>query len=665
MPHYDTDAIVQQWNNLINGDTVDASRIRPAILQSWKHCREKGVDAHCVLRSNGNVTLLLERSAELIAAAKPFMEMINEVIAGSGLRIDCIDHEGYFLCSCGDPTLVKESESNGFVTGCHVGLDTLGTNAAGLCLSLEKPVQVLGPEHYNVNLHNLNCSATPIHAPNSELVGVLNILSYATPQNRQTLGLTTSIAKAVENQLALNRSVNSLKISNAELNTIMEYLPQGVIALDGSGSVESCSKKGLEMLGVPVKSNRASRHAQIEKILKELDLPEDRKGRTGREYTIPLTRGKKSFLINSHPIENGERTLIMIEDSGRIMSLSAAQTNRTSYTFASITGKCPEIVKARELASMVASTDSSVLLVGESGTGKELFAQAIHAASNRSNNPFVAINCGAVPADIIESELFGYEPGAFTGAREAGKPGRLETASGGTLFLDEVEAMPLSFQVKLLRAFSARSMMRVGGVAEIPLDIRIISASKVDLLEEVNQGRFREDLYYRIATFPIRIPPLRTRGDDIRLLTEQFLNQLSAEYARERIVADQSFFKALDAYAWRGNVRELRNTLERALLMGLDQGCLSVAHLPEPIRTAWMTDTIKQRARVTMSRKSGTETSLVQIAVNAAIALVLEEEGGNISRSARRLGIARSTLYQKIEAHPDLQAVVKSNTMSN
>ena len=174
MPHYDTDAIVQQWNNLINGDTVDASRIRPAILQSWKHCREKGVDAHCVLRSNGNVTLLLERSAELIAAAKPFMEMINEVIAGSGLRIDCIDHEGYFLCSCGDPTLVKESESNGFVTGCHVGLDTLGTNAAGLCLSLEKPVQVLGPEHYNVNLHNLNCSATPIHAPNSELVGVLN-----------------------------------------------------------------------------------------------------------------------------------------------------------------------------------------------------------------------------------------------------------------------------------------------------------------------------------------------------------------------------------------------------------------------------------------------------------------------------------------------------------
>lgn len=302
-------------------------------------------------------------------------------------------------------------------------------------------------------------------------------------------------------------------------------------------------------------------------------------------------------------IGDGEKTLLLIEDSSRIMSLSAAQANRTSYTFADIIGECPEIKQAIQLASMVANTSSSVLLVGESGAGKELFAQAIHAASDRSRHPFVAINCGAIPADIIESELFGYEAGAFTGAREAGKAGRLEAASGGTLFLDEVEAMPLSFQVKLLRAFSSRSIVRVGGVTDIPIDIRIISASKVDLQSEINEGRFREDLYYRIATFPIDIPPLHKRGGDIRLLAKQFLGMLRSEYALTEIFVEDQFFEALEAHSWRGNVRELRNIIERAVLMSSGQENLGIEHLPELIRQGWMTSKLKNELRKWSVRK--------------------------------------------------------------
>ena len=652
--------IKKQWQKLIADEPVETGRVRPDILTSWKYCHARGIDPYGPVTRSQNVQELLERSHELVAAAKPFMDMINEIISGSGLRIDCIDHQGFFLCSCGDSKLLNESELNGMVTGCDVGLETLGTNAAGLSLHLRQPVQVFGPEHYNVHLHNLNCSATPIYAPGEKLVGALNILSYATPQNRQTLGLTTSIALAIENQLALTRTVKSLGSSNARLKSIMEYLPQGVISVNGAGEIEQYNTRALEMLSIPVKDNLKRRLNRIKDLLASLPWTEDGRLKPEPEYKLQVNSHKKNFLVDAIVAENDDGKLVLIEDSGRIMSLSAVQASRTSYTFDDITGQCEPIKQARKLASIVAATDSSVLLVGESGTGKELFAQAIHAASKRSRYPFVAINCGAIPADIIESELFGYEAGAFTGAREAGKPGRLETASGGTLFLDEVEAMPLSFQVKLLRAFSSRSIVRVGGVEEIPIDLRIVSASKVDLLEEINQRRFREDFYYRIATFPIQIPALHERGGDIRLLTCQFLRQVSAEYGIETCRADDSFFAALEAYRWRGNVRELRNSIERAVLMGGGEPMLTSKDLPEQMSDLLLTKTVQGEVEKQLRAGKERDGSILRIAEEAAISMILKEEQGNIARTSRRLGVARSTLYQKIRASHSLSCVVKS-----
>ena len=445
----------------------------------------------------------------------------------------------------------------------------------------------------------------------------------------------------------------------------MEYLPQGVISLNNSGKVDDYNQKVFEMFGIAPSTKSDIRTEKIKQIIDQLPSPADEVQLSDRECTITIGKRKKSFLINTRKIEDGEKTLLLIEDSSRIMSLSAVQSNRTSYTFDDIVGECPDIKKAIKLASMVANTNSSVLLVGESGTGKEFFAQAIHAASDRFRHPFVAINCGAIPADIIESELFGYEAGAFTGAREAGKAGRLEAASGGTLFLDEVEAMPLSFQVKLLRAFSSRSLVRVGGVNDIPIDIRIISASKVDLQGEINEGRFREDLYYRIATFPLDIPPLQRRGGDIRLLAKQFLGMLRSEYARTNISVDEPFFEALELHSWRGNVRELRNTIERAMLMSTGKENLAIEHLPESIQQAWMTKKLKKRAERRIRQEPDGGRPYLKIVEDTAIAMVLEEERGNITRSAKRLGIARSTLYQKIHASSHLASVLKSDTPLN
>jgi len=655
-----SEEIAEQWNGLISGDKVNVKIVRPEILSSWNYCYKKGIDPHGPVRKHKDVNYLLERSSELVSVAEPFMRMINGIISGSGLRIDCIDYDGYFLCSCGDSKLLRESEENGMVTGCDVGLDTLGTNAAGLCLHLQEPVQVFGPEHYNVHLHNLNCSATPIYAPGQKLVGALNILSYITPQNRQTLGLTSSIAMAIEKQLALARTVQTLKETNSQLKSVMEYLPQGVISLNSNGEIERYNRRVVEMLSIPVKDNSGRRTEKIQEVLSKLPRKEGRLHR--EELTLSVKDRKKSFMVDSITAEEGNGTLVLIEDSDRIMSLSAVRSGRTSYTFDDISGECELIVKAKKLAMMVAATDSSVLLIGESGTGKELFAQAIHSASNRSRNPFVAINCGAIPADIIESELFGYEPGAFTGAREGGKPGRLEAASGGTLFLDEIEAMPLSFQVKLLRAFSSKSIVRVGGVQEIPVDLRIISASKVDLLQEVNRGHFREDFYYRIAIFPIEIPPLNQRGEDIRLLTTRFLRQVSAEYGTEPQQGDKTFYDALMRYHWRGNVRELRNIIERAVLMGVGESSLAIEHLPASVCEDWLTASVTNEMNAQLEQSNDEEKSLLKIAEQAAIGMVLKEEKGNISRAARRLGVARSTLYQKIRINESLLTVLKSYT---
>ena len=236
--------------------------------------------------------------------------------------------------------------------------------------------------------------------------------------------------------------------------------------------------------------------------------------------------------------------------------------NNTIYTFENIVGECEKMKEVKSLARQVAGLDTPVLLWGESGTGKEVFAQAIHNESSRSSEPFIGINCGAIPRELIESELFGYDGGSFTGARKEGGIGKLEAANGGTLFLDEVESMPLDVQIKLLRVLSTFRVTRVGSNKEIPIDIRIISATKKDLYIESEQGRFREDLYYRINTITLRIPPLRNRDGDIRMLADYYISKVKDSIGITELTIPESFYEMLDRYEWKGNVRELRNIIE-------------------------------------------------------------------------------------------------------
>jgi len=281
----------------------------------------------------------------------------------------------------------------------------------------------------------------------------------------------------------------------------------------------------------------------------------------------------------------------------------------------------------------VAPTDASVLIIGESGTGKELAARAIHQRSARAHGPFVAINCGAIPDTLLESELFGHEKGAFTGAHMQRK-GRIETAQGGTLFLDEVGELPLPLQVKLLRFLQERTIERVGGRETIPVDVRVIAATNVDLQKAIAEGRFREDLYYRLAVLVLSLPPLRKRQGDIELLATTFLQRYVEEYKKKLSGFTQQALRALETYAWPGNIRELENRLKRAVIIA--EGAKVTA---KDLELALTSDKYEG-----MGLKEARETVERELVVQA-----IARNKGNLSRAAAELGVSRPTLYELME----------------
>lgn len=318
------------------------------------------------------------------------------------------------------------------------------------------------------------------------------------------------------------------------------------------------------------------------------------------------------------------------------------------YTFEHIVGRSGALAEAKRLALRAAQSQASILLLGESGTGKELFAHAIHDSSSRASSPFVRVNCAAIPPDLLESELFGHEEGAFSGARRGGKPGKLELAHRGTILLDEVADMPLAMQAKILRAVQEKEIERVGGVHTLRVDVRIIAATNADLEQRVAEGRFREDLYYRLNVIGIRLPPLRERPEDLPLLIEHGLARLSEEQGLPLRRLSPEVVDLFARYGWPGNVRELLNLLER-LVCTADGDEIGLGDLP-PGMALRLQAQGRPGGEVPAQRPataSGLEQS-VAAAEAAALRQALARAGGNKQKAAKLLGVHRSTLYDKL-----------------
>ncbi len=324
-------------------------------------------------------------------------------------------------------------------------------------------------------------------------------------------------------------------------------------------------------------------------------------------------------------------------------------------SLALLAGNSPSMREVVDVVKRVADTPSTVLITGESGTGKELVASALHESSSRRDKPFIKINCAAIPRELMEAELFGYEKGAFTGA-VASKPGRFELADGGSLFLDEIGEIPPEMQVKLLRALQESQFERVGGIKTLHVDVRLIAATNRDLTKEIAEGRFREDLFYRLNVVPIVLPPLRARSGDIPRLVEHFVTKYNERLGRQVVAVEDDALELLRAYPWPGNIRELENVIERTLLF-MDGDRIEARDIPEPVRHREGGDRPQADvAHLVGALEAGGSASMKDIVKHAAqelerdlIVRALEATAGNVTQAARRLKISRKSLQLKMK----------------
>ncbi len=371
-----------------------------------------------------------------------------------------------------------------------------------------------------------------------------------------------------------------------------------------------------------------------------------------QEIILQESIGKIRCLVTlKHiPDEDGAwmGSVVFLKELKQVQNLMRKVTGLSArYTFDNILGESDKIKETIKQARIMAKSMANLIITGESGTGKELFAQSIHNASATRGGPFLAINCAAIPHDLIESELFGYEPGTFTGASQNGKSGMLEMAAGGTLFLDEINAMSLHMQAKLLRVLEEMRFLRLGGKKYFHLEARVIAATNKDLQDEIKAVNFRADLYYRLGVLELYIPPLREWKSGVAFLTHAFIKEMSSKMGKEVTDISPEALAYLEDYTWPGNVRQLKNWVERAVNL-VDGPILTLAHFPKDERHKRLNRPAEIRPGVWATEQFGGSLSDME---KNAVEIALEECAGNISEAAKRLGIGRATLYRKLKAY--------------
>ncbi|MCX7786358.1 MAG: sigma 54-interacting transcriptional regulator [Spirochaetes bacterium] len=436
--------------------------------------------------------------------------------------------------------------------------------------------------------------------------------------------------------------------------TILDSISDGIILLDRDGYVLDINAAGASILGIDRDSSRfrhVSELVDFRPVI--LDVLESEQGYIEREFILHSpSRGRLHFIKSAIVIRNEEGDMIGVIDTFRrvdsVHSMIARFTGaKAKFSFHDIIGKDPLFMEAVQLSRLAAGSSANVLLEGESGTGKEIFAHAIHKESSRGNGPFIIVNCASLPISLIESELFGYESGSFTGARKEGFAGKFEQANGGTLFLDEIGEMPLDIQAKLLRVIQDKTFTRIGGSKEITVDLRIIAATNKNLQEQVWKGNFREDLYYRLNVLRIHIPSLRERPADIPLLVRHFLRKYALRDGKPIPTVDAEALQLLSTYSWPGNVRELENLVERLIVLHRKSqiGVNDLRpYLEDPKRGA---GNETSRMVVTPVDSLRRLDSLEKEEIRKALSIC----NGNVSHASKMLGISRNTLYRKMKQY--------------
>ena len=630
--------------------------VRPFVAESWLRSVTYGVNPDPAQRTtvaqeflpDNEMKELLNNNKQLLDVAYPIMSRALEYIEGTQYALTLHDRDSRLICHmfAGDNPGFYSS-SMGFNIGAPWDEKTVGTCAPFLCISLDRDVQLVGPEHFSSKLCNLTCSSSPIHNKNGDLVACLNIFGDYKKTTAHTLAFLKEVALLIESELELRE--NSFLVRK-----VFNLMSDGLIVLNKHFQVIQVSLKAAAILQVPQKSiysldfREVFRKEDFETRLLTETLPF-----SYSEYE--LTIAGKEIICNvtiTPMLEGGKHdgAIITLREIHQInKTVNRISGNHASYCFDDIISQDTSITALKKMLKNVCSTDHCILLEGESGTGKELFAHALHSESNRRAGPFITINCGSLPRTLVESELFGYEKGAFTGARSEGSPGKFELADGGTLFLDEIGELPLEIQASLLRVLDNHRIRRIGAKVEKELNVRVVAATNRNLYQEVKNGNFRSDLYFRISVLKYDIPPLRERGNDVLLLAERFLGQMNKTNAQGDKTFSEELRTTLKEYTWPGNIRELHNVVARSFYASTDN-IITPKELPKYILDeVWKSPSSKGH-NMDWAPSSSANSSLKAFERQKIIE-ALSQCNGNAVEAGRLLGFSRSTIYRRMKEY--------------
>ncbi|MCP5271271.1 MAG: sigma-54-dependent Fis family transcriptional regulator [Burkholderiaceae bacterium] len=614
-----------------------------------------------------DLTVARDRNRRLHCHAAPVMEMLFDQIVGTESMVVLCDATGTIIHSVGDDDFLAKASKVALTPGVNWSEQAKGTNAIGTALVDEVPTLVHADEHYMHANHFLTCSAAPILDPRGNILGVLDVTGDHRSYHQHTMALVKMSARMIENHWLSDDFRNALRLHFHGRVEFIGTLMEGILAVTPDGRIVGANRSALDQLGLSGAALRMQSlvslfgttvGALVDRFRSPLATPMAVKGPGGAGFHL---HARFDWPVWSHVTDaamgaarRGEAVVELAPAAAAPMpavettapapaAVGLAHLDTGDAQMASVLGKVRRVL----------DRDIPVLILGETGTGKELLARAIHRDSARAKQPFVAVNCASIPETLIEAELFGYEEGAFTGARRKGAVGKILQADGGTLFLDEIGDMPLPLQAHLLRVLQERRVTPLGSTKAVPVDVAIICATHRDLRAMIDARAFREDLYYRLNGLAVRLPALRERSDLAALVRRILDGDVQARHLRLSAEVQALF----DGYAWPGNVRQLFNVLRTAAVMAGGESPITREHLPDDFlddlrqRPAAVAEAAPVPAPV-VAAAPATDGPPATMSLEAmeveAIRRAVEQAGGNISEASKRLGISRNTIYRKL-----------------
>ncbi|KAA0797940.1 sigma-54-dependent Fis family transcriptional regulator [Bacillus tropicus] len=604
------------WKKFVDEGVLDSNRINERISESWHRCKQANVNPHMnkgqkILSSN--IFQDQKKKSEIfLDIAIPQIQNMRKTIDELQMMALLIDPDGYVLSLSGNQQTLKRAKHINFIEGVKWTEAAVGTNAIGTALEIEEAIMISGTEHYSVASHSWSCAAAPIHNDDGKLIGVLDFSCPIEFSHPYMLGMVTSIAHAIERECSIRVHQNELHLIHRFLDVIDS--DEQVVICNHRDVIVSASKRIRERV---CNWSRMKLADLMHYGLKtKLEVPVYSNNRMIGKC-IYVKENKQEKLFSTSPFING-------------------------ITFPGVIGTSDAFQHTLEEIKLVSPTDASVYVCGKTGVGKEYVARAIHENSPRKNGPFIAVNCGSLPKELMESELFGYAEGAFTGARRQGYKGKFEQADGGTIFLDEIGEVPPEMQVALLRVLQERTVTPIGSSKEVPVNIRIITATHKDLLRLVEEGKFRQDLYYRLHVYPLYVPSLIERKEDIPYFIKHFCEQKNWNVVFPKSICNQFY-----QHTWPGNIRELLNVLERIYI--LSQG----REICEKQISFLLQTMMGNQHQLALQAENKAENALNfrEKIQRDSMVEALEKTNGNVSLAAKLLDVPRSTFYKRMQKY--------------